>query len=267
MWCHGPASTGRVPPGRGKSKPRKTAKKRDRIWCLGRRFLVLPGRHLLSGPTVGCSQRVARTPGPGHNRGRSRLPWWGGRSSLGSARKEKRLDVVSPDTRLLGPASLGFTQARRAWVGRATGEYTPGDVDHILRLYVTLCYRAGLDLLVPLCQLGLETGWLTSHWSQRPRRNPAGIGVTGVPGAGISFPSWMHAARAHVGRLLAYAIGPADLVTSDQRALIEEALEWRMLPPSKRGLAPTLGGLARSWAEDPEYAWKLSRIGNSMLEL
>jgi hypothetical protein len=180
------------------------------------------------------------------------------------------LDVISPATRLLGPASLGFNQARRSWTGRTTGEYTPADVDYILGLYVQLGYQAGLDPLIPLCQLSLETGWLTSYWSARPRRNPAGIGVTGAPGAGVSFPSWQHAARAHVGRLLAYALpalDPQGAQTKMQQDLILEALSWRPLAGSKRGTGATLEGLARSWAEDPEYAWKLAKIGNSYLEL
>ena len=43
-----------------------------------------------------------------------------------------------------------------------------------------------LDPLVAVAQMVLETGNLTSFWSQTPRRNPAGIGVTGEPGAGDS---------------------------------------------------------------------------------
>ena len=46
-----------------------------------------------------------------------------------------------------------------------------------------------------------ETSHLTSFWSQRPRRNFAGIGVTGQPGAGLSFPDLKTAVHAHTGRL------------------------------------------------------------------
>ena len=69
-------------------------------------------------------------------------------------------------------------------------------------------------------------GNLTSWWAQRPLRNPAGIGVTGVTSAtrpimaraqdgavwreGCLFADWANAAiLAHVGRLLAYATQPS----------------------------------------------------------
>jgi hypothetical protein len=109
----------------------------------------------------------------------------------------------------------------------------------------------------------LETGNLTSRWSQPPRRNPAGIGVTGEPGVGISFPSWDAAVRAHVGRLLACAIakGKGNAV---QRALIKEALEVRPLPNNRRGCAPTLAGLAGTWAADKKYSGKIARLANEI---
>ena len=109
----------------------------------------------------------------------------------------------------------------------------------------------------------LETGNLSSDWSQPPRRNPAGIGVTGEPGAGISFPSWPKAVEAHVGRLLAYAL-PAGRENSAQRRVIEAALAWRPLPDSLRGVAPSLAGLARTWAADPAYAGKICRVANDI---
>jgi hypothetical protein len=89
--------------------------------------------------------------------------------------------------------------------------------------------------------------------------------VTGEPGAGISFPSWKLSVRAHLGRLLAYAL-PATAGTAAQKALIAEALKWRPLPPSKRGIAPSVKGLAGSWATDPKYSGKIVNIANAMLK-
>ena len=106
-------------------------------------------------------------------------------------------------------------------------------------------------------------GNLMSFWSQPPRRNPAGIGVTGKPGAGVSFSNWEKAARAHVGRLLAYAL-PKDDGTEAQRKLIDEALKVRPLPDDRRGRAPTLKGLAGSWATDRKYADKITGIANEI---
>jgi hypothetical protein len=124
--------------------------------------------------------------------------------------------------------------------------------------------RVRVDPLLAISQMVLETANLTSHWSQRPRRNPAGIGVTGAPGLGISFPSWSKAVRTHVGRLLAYA-RPREAGGDEQRTLIEEAFMWRPLPDDRRGVAATLSGLAGTWAADPQFANKISRIANEIL--
>jgi hypothetical protein len=109
----------------------------------------------------------------------------------------------------------------------------------------------------------VETGHLTSFWSQRPRRNFAGIGVTGEPGIGLSFPDLRTAVRAHTGRLLAYSL-PSGTGSQAQIQLIEEALAFRPLPQQFRGVAPTLKGLAGTWAKDPQYAVKLARIANEI---
>jgi hypothetical protein len=71
--------------------------------------------------------------------------------------------------------------------------------------------------------------------------------------------------RAHLGRLLAYAL-PATAGTAAQKALIAEALKWRPLPPSKRGSGLTVKGLAQSWATDPAYAGKIVNVANAMLK-
>jgi hypothetical protein len=174
------------------------------------------------------------------------------------------LDAVTPSTPLLIRPPLSPEQAWAYYQGRVTGGYSPEDVKHILVQYLTLAPSVGMDPLIPIAQMSLETGHLTSFWSQRPRRNPAGVGVTGVPGAGVSFPSWVASTRAHVGRLLAYAL-PLGTGTTEQRRLISEALSYRPLPDAKRGTGANLLGLARSWAADPAYAGKVSRVANAVL--
>jgi hypothetical protein len=109
----------------------------------------------------------------------------------------------------------------------------------------------------------LETGHLTSKASQPPRRNPAGIGITGPSTQGVSFPSWTKAVRAHVGRLAAYAI-PKGEGTQAQKGLIAEALAVRPLPDSKRGSALRLKGLSHNWAADKKYADKIAKIGSEV---
>ena len=151
----------------------------------------------------------------------------------------------------------------RHMLARKHGAYTDDDVRSIIKRYVRTCRAAGVDPLLVVSQLVLETANLDSFWSQRPRRNPAGIGVTGAAGVGISFPSWDLAVRAHVGRLLAYTI-PKGGGNDVQRELIDEALEVRPLPDSRRGSAPTIRGLAGTWAADLEYADKIMRLANEI---
>ena len=148
-------------------------------------------------------------------------------------------------------------------LARDHGGYTAAEVRGIVKQYAATTKEAGLDPLLVVSQMVLETGNLTSFWSQPPRRNPAGIGVTGEPGKGVSFPSWDKAVRAHVGRLLAYAIAEGK-ETPAQRALIGEALAVRPLPKNRRGCAPKLSGLAGTWATDKKYAQKIARVANEL---
>lgn len=172
---------------------------------------------------------------------------------------------VAAKATLLADARTTQKALERSVLSRDHGEYSKAEVRAILKTYVTTCKAAGLDPLLVVSQMVLETGNLTSHWSQPPRRNPAGIGVTGEPGMGISFPSWDKAVRAHTGRLLAYAI-PKGEENAAQRKLIKEALAVRPLPDDRRGRAPALQGLAGTWATDPKYAQKIVRVANEILK-
>ena len=176
----------------------------------------------------------------------------------------KRDEVpVTARSELLAPPRATLRTLERYMLSRQHGSYSDDDVRDIVRKYAAACKPAGLDPLLVVSQMVLETGNLMSDWSQPPRRNPAGIGVTGAPGAGISFSNWDKAVDAHVGRLLAYAL-PKDEGTDAQRKLIDRALKVRPLPDDRRGRAPTLKGLAGSWAMDPKYADKISGIANEI---
>ncbi len=110
-------------------------------------------------------------------------------------------------------------------LARDHGGYTDANVRGILRRYMATATTVGLDPLLVVSQMVLETGNLTSFRSQLPRRNPAGIGVTGG-GRGQLLLLWDKAFRAHVGRLLAYALAEGA-ENPAQRALIKEALQVR----------------------------------------
>lgn len=193
-----------------------------------------------------------------------------------------RYDAMSP---LLGAAPPdAAARAVRYIMARPHGEYNEVDIaGAIVPAYITVCASVGLDAVLLIAQMIHETGNLSSWWAARPRRNPAGIGVTGrVNGAqppsgiwqprddiwveGIAFESWKdHAIPAHAGRLLGYARTDAQ-ATPAQRELIRQALAVRPLPLAFRGAAPRLQGLNGRWAvPGTTYADKIAAIANRIL--
>jgi Mannosyl-glycoprotein endo-beta-N-acetylglucosaminidase/N-acetylmuramoyl-L-alanine amidase len=169
--------------------------------------------------------------------------------------------AIGPASPFIAPRRATRAQLERFVLGRGP---TVGDeaAREIVALYDTTCTAAGLDPLLPIAQMVLETGGLTSFWSQPPRRNLAGIGVTGEAGVGKKFADWPTAVRAHVGRLLRYAIREG-METDAQKPLIAQALEVRRLPKELWGVAPAVGNLGRGvWAADAFYAKKIIRLAN-----
>src|SRR5262249_55448719 len=155
-----------------------------------------------------------------------------------------RIDAASL---LLAAPRVTAAQLEAYMGARPHGTYTDDKVRMIIGLYVKTATSVGLDPLFVVAQMILETGNLTSDWAQPPRRDPPGIGVTGKPGEGISFPTWKAAVRAHVGRLLAYCVAKGA-ETPAQLKLIDEALTWRTLPDTLRGAVTSPKGLAGTWA-------------------
>ncbi|MFL5933643.1 MAG: N-acetylmuramoyl-L-alanine amidase [Gaiellaceae bacterium] len=177
-------------------------------------------------------------------------------------------ETLSGNSTILAAPRASAAQMRQHLINRHRAH--PGEsrlrdktLADIINLYVQISKSVGVDPLVAVSQMELETGHLTSKASQPPRRNPAGIGITSASAQGVSFPTWNKAVRAHVGRLAAYAI-PKGEGTGAQKALIAEALAVRPLPDSKRGVAVRLKGLSHNWAEDPKYANKIAKIGKEI---
>lgn len=169
---------------------------------------------------------------------------------------------------IVGPATGTAAMAVAWFAPRADPSYTDFDIGAIVAAYRSTGESVGMDWFLALAQMAHETGSLTSFWSQRPQRNPAGLGVTGEWRAdpppdptgwayntqrlrwerGLSFATWAdHAVPAHLGRLLAYALTDAQ-ASQAQRALIAFALAVRPLAESRRGIAPTILGLNGVWA-------------------
>lgn len=185
---------------------------------------------------------------------------------------------------LLSAATATPAQAARRILSRPHGAYTDKDVAAICQAYADTCAAGGLDLAMVVAQLIHETGNLSSWWAARPRRNPAGIGVTGreslgrpQSGAwaergalwveGCSFASWADdAVPAHVGRLLAYALAPGQ-GTPAQQQLIEQAMRVRPLPRAFRGVAAATGWQALNgrWAvPGGDYDQRIARIAETI---
>ena len=197
----------------------------------------------------------------------------GARQALTQSEHRNWLPLIQspfPDGALLASPS-GTAEQAVAWLAaRSAAEYPLTDVTLIVDAYRQTGEAVGLDWFLAIAQMAHETGSLTSWWAGRPRRNPAGIGVTGrtqegapdLPPAGawawddsirrwregVSFPTWTgHSVPAHLGRLLAYALRD-DQANQAQLDLIATALSYRELPASYRGVAQVITDLNGRWA-------------------
>lgn len=153
-----------------------------------------------------------------------------------------------------------FLKAVRKLQSVPTGEYTDYDVSLIAAYYNRFCKEAGFNRVLVLAQMCLETANLTSWWAARPRRNPAGIGVTGEPGAGHSFATWRESVQAHVGHLLHYTTDP---MTPNQYEISRKSPRGHLVYP--KGKAKTLNDLSGRWAVDPLYGEKIAARANWLI--
>lgn len=171
------------------------------------------------------------------------------------------MPLSGADTIVLGPAIDFFGAARRYIFGRTViTKYSTADVDYVLDLYSDACLAGQVDHELAITQMVHETAALTSDWSQPPRRNPAGIGVTGALGAdgqpvGQMFDTWLEAVQCHVGLLLCYRYATNAEGTPSQQRLIRVCTSFR--PSVPRGVAVTIAEMATKWAADQEYTNKL----------
>lgn len=175
-----------------------------------------------------------------------------------------------------------------------TRAYDVTDLHLIASQYWLQATRLGLDPWLAAAQCLHETANLTSWWCARPRRNPAGIGVTGqtrigtardsMPPSwayddadriwryGLSFRGWLSdSIPAHLGRLLAYATLPATRTPAQQQA-VTTALSYRTLPAALHGSAPILQALGQvhnpsghGWASPgTDYGARIAAMANRL---
>lgn len=192
-------------------------------------------------------------------------------------------DPLAYDSPLLG-APTGTPEQAARWLLAIPGHlYDQNGIVTIVNAYVIHGDAVGMDWFLALAQNFHETDHLRSWWSQRPRRNPAGIGVTGATSIvqpsygswawkeetglwheGVSFERWdADAVKAHLGRLLAYAVKEPQ--NEAQRAMIDYALSFRSLPASYRGIATTIIGLNGKWAvPGSNYGQRIIKLRDEM---
>ncbi len=169
--------------------------------------------------------------------------------------------MIHPSTTLVVGAPIDFLAAARRYIKPRTKQYSASHVDYVIALYEDVCRSGGVDAEFAITQMVHETAALSSEWSGPSKRNPAGIGVTGVPDVGLIFDTWPDAVEAHVGLILAYRY-PAGQGNPAQQRLINEMLVHR--PGAPRGVATNISELAVKWAADPEYVTRLVAINNAI---
>jgi len=128
------------------------------------------------------------------------------------------------------------------------------DPDFVQRLafyYINEAAFEGVNHDIAFAQMCLETGFLRFGGDVKPEQyNFAGLGAIGNGEPGLSFPNPRIGVRAQIQHLKAYGS--------------TEPLKGELVNPRfrfvRRGSAPTIEGLAGTWAADRQYAVKINSI-------
>ncbi|MDR3146753.1 MAG: glucosaminidase domain-containing protein [Treponema sp.] len=124
-------------------------------------------------------------------------------------------------------------------------------VEQLARLYVAEAALEGIDHDVAFAQMCLETGFLRyGGLVTYDMNNFCGLGSIGPEKTGERFPTPQLGVRAQIQHLKGYA-------TSDplNQELVDPRYKY-----VRHGSAPTIEGLAGSWAADRGYAEKIADI-------
>ena len=127
-------------------------------------------------------------------------------------------------------------------------------VNRMAGYYVSEAATEGINSDCAFVQMCLETGFLSFGGLVTPdMHNYCGLGAIDADHRGERFPTEQMGVRAHIQHLHAYATPEG---VSLHNELIDKRYKW-VLP---RGKAPTIYGLAGTWAADKEYGAKLDRL-------
>jgi hypothetical protein len=168
---------------------------------------------------------------------------------------------------LLAPPRAGARRMMRFAVqGRLLQAYGPAVEEPVAALmggYVTTCERYGVDPLVPVCQLLIETEFLTSPF-RRLRVDEDRLRPPTKQEIRPWLASWAGVVRAHTALLLAYAL-PVGEENAPQLELLRDKVNLPQLPHELRGSAPKLDLFVRAWTPEEDYLDRLCEVGNSIL--
>jgi hypothetical protein len=171
------------------------------------------------------------------------------------------------DSPLLAPPRAGARRMMRFAVqGRllhAYGSAVEESVTALMATYVTTCEKHGVDPLVPVCQLLIDTEFLTSP-SRRLRVDEHRLRPPTKEEIRPWLASWGEVVRAHTALLLAYAL-PVGEESAQQLELLRDKANPPQFPYELRGSAPKLDLFARAWTPEKDYLDRLCEVGNSIL--
>lgn len=134
-------------------------------------------------------------------------------------------------------------------------ENPSADKNKVLRLaklYVKEGYEESINSDIAFVQMCLETGYLRfGGLVTEDMNNFCGLGAISQAEPGLRFASEMLGVRAHIQHLHAYGC---------TKELVKENIDPRYKWVLPRGKAPTIFGLAKTWASDPAYGEKLESL-------
>jgi len=127
----------------------------------------------------------------------------------------------------------------------------PEFAEDLIGYYIEEAAAEGVNYDTAFAQMCLETGYLSyGGLVTADMNNFCGLGAIGPGQNGEIFPDAQTGVRAHIQHLKAYASTEPLNGT-----LVDPRYRW-----VKYGTAPTIHGLAGTWAADLQYADKLSAI-------
>ncbi len=135
-----------------------------------------------------------------------------------------------------------------------------------VELYIYEIYRLaptlGFDPSLLIAQSALETGYWKSKWWDE-RLNPAGLGINDDPSShpySGTFPNGTISARAQLAHMHAEVYGTTTALPIELQGI--DITYENVLKAGWAGTVVTLDDLAGTWATDPQYGWKISRVAS-----